>query len=72
MNPKQNVVLAATEQKSNPEIKSDYVLNTNTKKFHIPSCSSVGDMKEKNKEYFSGDRQAVINRGFVPCKRCNP
>ena len=69
---KQNVAPAPTEEKSNSETKSDYVLNTNTKKFHIPSCSSVGDMKEKNKEYFTGDRQTVINRGFVPCKRCNP
>ena len=27
-----------------------YVLNTNTKKFHRPSCSSVSQMKEKNRQ----------------------
>ena len=50
----------------------NYILNKNTKKFHYPSCSSVRDMKEKNKEYFSGTREEVISRGYKPCKRCNP
>ena len=50
----------------------DYVLNTNTKKFHYPSCGSVQDMKDKNKEYYTGDRQALIDRGYSPCGRCKP
>lgn len=50
----------------------DYVLNTNTKKFHYPSCSSVQDMKEKNKEYYTGERQELIDRGYSPCGRCKP
>lgn len=49
-----------------------YVLNTNTKKFHYPTCSSVDQMKEKNKEIYTGSREDVINMGYVPCKRCNP
>ncbi len=49
-----------------------YILNTNTKKFHYPECKSVGDMKEKNKKEFTGSREEVISRGYVPCKRCNP
>ena len=49
-----------------------YVLNTNTMKFHYPTCSSVDDMKEKNKEIYTGSREDVINMGYVPCKRCNP
>ena len=49
-----------------------YVLNTNTKKFHYPTCSSVDDMKEKNKQIYTGSREEVINMGYVPCKRCNP
>lgn len=28
----------------------DYILNTNTKKFHLPSCSSADDIKESNRE----------------------
>lgn len=49
-----------------------YILNTNTKKFHLPSCSSVGQMKESNKQSYSGSRDDLIAQGYVPCKRCNP
>ena len=52
--------------------ETSYVLNTNTKKFHLPECSSVGDIKPKNREDFTGSRDDVIARGFVPCKKCNP
>lgn len=49
-----------------------YVFNTNTKKFHLPSCSSVKDMKDKNKQEVTCSRDEVIDMGYVPCKRCNP
>lgn len=49
-----------------------YVLNTNTMKFHYPTCSSVDDMKEKNKQIYIGNREDIINMGYAPCKRCNP
>ena len=52
--------------------QTTYVLNTNTMKFHYPTCSSVDDMKEKNKQIYTGSREEVINMGYVPCKRCNP
>ena len=48
-----------------------YVLNTNTKKFHLPSCSSVKDMKDKNKQEVTCSRDEVIDMGYVPCKHCN-
>ena len=49
-----------------------YVLNTNSKKFHYPTCSSVGDMSPKNRSDVSMSRDEIIAQGFVPCKRCNP
>jgi len=49
-----------------------YVLNTNTMKFHYPDCGSVQDMKEKNRAFFTGNRDEVIRQGYDPCKRCNP
>ncbi len=51
---------------------TDYILNTNTRKFHYPSCSSVNKMKESNKQYFTGTRNEVIGMGFEACKRCCP
>lgn len=51
---------------------TDYVLNTNTKKFHYPYCGSVKQMKEKNKREYNGTRDEVIGMGYDPCKKCNP
>lgn len=49
-----------------------YVLNTNTKKFHLPTCPSAKDMKEKNKEEYTGSRAALLMRQYAPCGACNP
>lgn len=49
-----------------------YILNTNTKKFHYPSCSSVDQMSDKNRQEFTGTRDEVIAMGYDPCGRCNP
>lgn len=49
-----------------------YVLNRNTKKFHRPDCSSVQDIKPKNKQEFSGNTETLIQQGYSPCKNCNP
>ena len=61
----------STEVKQN-EATQQYILNTNTKKFHYPGCSSVSRMKESNKQPFSGTRTEVINKGYIPCQKCNP
>lgn len=49
-----------------------YILNTNTHKFHYPSCGSVSQMKESNKQTYSGSRHDLIVQGYEPCKKCNP
>ena len=51
---------------------TDYVLNTNTKKFHYPSCRSVKQMSEKNKSFFTGTREEVIAMGYSSCGNCHP
>ena len=48
-----------------------YVLNTNSKKIHYASCSSVDDMKESNKA-FTNDYDQAIADGYKPCGRCKP
>lgn len=52
--------------------KQQYILNTNTRKFHYPDCKSVKQMKEKNKKPYTGTREEIIEMGYVPCKNCNP
>ncbi len=55
-----------------PSPAATYILNTNTKKFHRPDCSSVSTIKEKNKQEYTGPRDDLIAQGYAPCKRCNP
>lgn len=52
--------------------ETEYILNTNTKKFHYPSCSSVKQMKASNKKEYTGSRDDLIAQGYDPCKKCNP
>lgn len=49
-----------------------YILNTNTKKFHLKSCSSAKNLPDKNREEYSGNRNDLISKGYEPCKKCNP
>ena len=49
-----------------------YILNTGSKKFHLPDCSGAKNIKENNKETFNGLRQQLIDEGYSPCKSCNP
>lgn len=65
-------VTETSEKEEKEPVSCDYVLNTNSKKFHYPTCSSVDTMAEHNTEYFTGSRDEVIAMGYEPCKRCNP
>ena len=67
-------VQAPVVQTSAPVTPSSqtYILNTNTRKFHNPSCSSVSKISAANKQEFTGSRADLIAQGYEPCKRCNP
>ncbi len=52
--------------------KATYILNTNTMKFHSEECSSVEDIRPKNKETFNGTRVWLIDNGYSPCGVCKP
>lgn len=59
-----------TENETQPG--TTYVLNTNTKKFHYPGCSSVKQIKAENRVDYTGSRDELINMEYEPCGRCNP
>ena len=70
---------SAQEPSSEPGVSQEeqpqgtaYILNTNTHKFHYPTCRSVKQMKEENKQNYTGSRDDVISMGYDPCKNCNP
>ena len=61
------------QQETSPTAATyDYIINTNTGKFHYTWCKSVSKMAEKNKWYYNGTRDSVVAMGYVPCKNCNP
>ena len=49
-----------------------YIINTNTKRFHLPSCSSAQQIKDSNRVSLSIPREELIRRGYIPCQRCGP
>ncbi len=53
-------------------MSEDYVLNTASKKFHLPECGGGRDIKKENKKEFFGLREELIDRGYDPCGICNP
>jgi len=76
--PSQPVVVTPPEATPTPEVVNpvpvgtSFILNTNTHKFHYPTCGSVKQMSEKNKQAYTGNREDVISMGYVPCKKCRP
>ena len=61
-----------SEEHLSEETEGTYILNTNTHRFHYPSCDNVNDMKDKNKETSTESREKLIEEGYLPCGRCKP
>lgn len=58
-----------TPKPTQTPVKIVYVLNTKTKKFHLPGCSFLPTSNGKDSEK---SREELINEGYDPCKKCNP
>ena len=70
---KKSGIESSTSKKKDTEIKKmDYILNTNTKRFHNPSCSSVEETLVKNRKEVTESRDTLIQQGYAPCGRCKP
>jgi len=54
------------------ETEQHYVLNTNSKKFHLPDCSGVENMNPANRQDYTGTRQSLLDQGYSPCGTCKP
>lgn len=53
-------------------VTRSYVLNKRSKKFHHPECPGIKNMSLKNREEFTGTRNALIAQGYSPCGICKP
>ena len=54
-----------------PKYKGKYVGHKNSKKFHFPHCKWAKKMNQENQVWFK-NRQEAIDKGYIPCKVCNP
>ena len=62
----------ASDQAAASGTEQTYVLNTGTKKFHLPDCEGANSMKAENRQEYTGTRDRLIEQGYTPCKKCNP
>lgn len=73
---KQKPEEARKQQKDGTEegtvIKTDYVLNTKSYRFHYPGCRDAENISQKNKSLYLGTREDLIAMGYSPCGHCKP
>lgn len=62
----------AGEETASDTEQTTYILNTSSRKFHLPDCPSVSSMKEANKSTYTGSREDLIAQGYEPCGQCKP
>lgn len=65
------VVSAVPGPQATPALEEEaaYIGNINSKKFHLPGCSSLP--AEDNRVYFAARETAIAN-GYTPCSNCKP
>ncbi len=58
-----------TQNQNNYE-KTEYILNTKTKKYHLTSCNLTESIAEKNKKTYEGKPAELEQMGYSPCGKC--
>lgn len=53
-------------------VVTGYVLNTNSKRFHLSSCGQGQSTKEENRACYNGNRDELISDGYSPAGCCDP
>ena len=61
---------AVSSAPANGNITVTYILNTNTKKYHMVGCGSANKIKAENKKTYTGPLSGLD--GYSPCGICKP
>ena len=64
--------LRSTQDADSDTVSTKYILNTNSKRFHLEICQQAKDIKEENRQLYSGDREMLLQQGYTPCGSCDP
>ena len=65
----ENTLDDKSKSDSNSKDSQEFIGNKNSKKFHLPDCSSLPS--EKNRVLFNSKEEA-LKQGYLPCGSCNP
>ena len=69
-------LLEAAPQEQTPQeqtpTEQTYILNISSMKFHTQDCTQGQGTKEANKEIYQGNRDRLMEQGYVPAGCCNP
>lgn len=63
--------ISDSNESSEQEKTDYYVLNTRTKKIHLPSCYYAKKISEKNYAV-TDDLQSALDKGYSKCQKCHP
>lgn len=55
-----------------PDSGTVYVLNPSSMRFHRPGCVWADRISPGRRVEFSGDRQILVDVGYLPCHYCEP
>ena len=62
----------ATQTESGSQENVAYILNISSQKFHSADCANGQSVKEENMEIFTGSRDSLLQKGYVPAGCCEP
>ncbi len=54
----------------NDSTSGTYVLNTSSKKIHMPSCASVDSIANHNRQTYRGSTETLLTQGYHYCGSC--
>lgn len=63
------IVSGAEQTRTVPGVRS-FVLNTNSHKYHKPTCGSVGEISPEHRRDYTGTVEEVEAMGYEPCGLC--
>ena len=61
-----------TDAPENNGEEKAYVLNTSTKKVHLPTCSNAKNISDSNRQEYVGNIQNLFDNGYTACGTCKP
>ena len=66
----QNNISSSTSKNDETAKSVTYILNKNSKKIHLETCTHAKRMKEENREEYKGKIDKYVDKGYALCQTC--